>query len=501
MGKFKIAGITLLAWWIGIFGFVEAGEVKTSPAFKKMADGSLFIFAEKDNPVTFTAEKQKGSVTTSISATGGGTTSTGTGPTQTYTPNENAGYYTVTITVNHIGDNAKDCTTNKPFTFTVATAKAEFSDVIRAANIPNSIAPGIEKEIQVTTTPSPLPAGHSIKVVVDNGGSGDNGSASVTAPATATITQSGTIKVKGGTTQTTANKSGKLKLKAQLDGDSNKIVGEGTGFSTCAHITNIRFSGDYWTDSRARRYGMYVITKWDSDDAQNNTALLDKAWIKEIITKGAINNPPWTGDGDVKVQKKFIRGNIMVDGKTYVGGKDEHYVPQSWLGKTAPLNLPAHNGVYTFHQEYDFACDRCGIKVTEPWRHTSGIVDIVHSLEKSANDEYVVVTRKPGGAESLPEAGQPPKPPSAIVATHVIKDKVIDFTIGWTDNSEIEDKFVITIVGPTGATGSYSVGRNIVTYTTKNLLYSPLRGNITIRVRATNFRGESVDVSIPYLVQ
>lgn len=214
------------------------------------------------------------------------------------------------------------------------------------------VPPTKTKQVAVTTTPSPLPAGCSIALVCE-ADAGTTGSATVSP---ATISQSTTVTITGGGQSWGSGNNAapnNIKLRAKL----GSCICDEEAFTVCAHPVN--FSTSRSSDLDGTSVGVVARNDWESDSETRSH--MNKAQRSEVIGEGPRDHPPFPLGGGM------TSGYIPADSPPTL---DQHGCPRSLI--TAG---PAGSAI--FYQLFKFKCDRCG--VTDQICPNSGF-EIKHEL-------------------------------------------------------------------------------------------------------------------------
>jgi hypothetical protein len=191
------------------------------------------------------------------------------------------------------------------------------------------VSPGKTKQVAVTTTPSPLPAGCAISLQCDTD-AGNSGSATVSP---SSINQTANVTVTGGAQSGLAEKD-TIKLKAVFNGN----VCASESFTVCAHPINIVKDANY---SSLELYGFIVGLNWESDS--DVVGDLNQCWFYENVVETQRDTPPFYGS------------------QTLIGA--------GWMGSghgSDKISYPANDvknycdGYWIVHQKYKYQCARCG---------------------------------------------------------------------------------------------------------------------------------------------
>ncbi len=261
------------------------------------------------------------------------------------------------------------------------------SGALTSDAMPDSVPPGKGYAVQVTVDP-PLSDGQTLELSIINTGGG-NGSATVSP---ATITRSTLVTVTG-RTQTDEGKSGRLKIRATLDGATVKA--ESAGFSVCAHPLDMVatpfidvFSNDPLDKSKVFGAGLVVKVALGSDSG--NFSDLDKILMSEVVEQFRKDQPPFK-DGSGFVNNSGFQGVIPPPGQTIT---DSHVEPMPDAGP---------KGVSNRIQLHIFNCLRCGaVNKVVP---NSGF-DILHEV-LPVGRTFVHRTTKTGLAVGIRPPGMP----------------------------------------------------------------------------------------------
>jgi hypothetical protein len=227
-------------------GHVIGGIVKTAPEHS----GHIVVLVKGEQLLVW-ADEYQGSVTTSASTShpqavvegGGG----GGMETISFGSGSEGNVINVTLNISsHEDENGVECLpSGDTFDYNVTVPKVEFAELVRdeeEPDLPSSVPPTKDRDVEVTITPSPLPSGHFVKIDVDDGGNSTAGSASILAPSNGQLYESGFVTVTGNS-QTEEGNAGGLKLRSVLDADPNKEINISFyGFAVCAHPHTVQIT-------------------------------------------------------------------------------------------------------------------------------------------------------------------------------------------------------------------------------------------------------------------
>lgn len=303
-------------------------------------------------------------------------------------------------------------------------------NVERRSDLPDSVTPGGTKDVEVTFCKF---KGTEITfVVVRKDAQSGNAEISKTSEGTTnTLKDSGTITVTG-LTQTEKNHAEQLIIEARLA--NGTVVDKSAPFSCCAHPTNYRLVGIH-NNVNARRYGMNVVHKWNSDSGTD--LHLNQCYMKEVITKGPTKKP-WTS-WKLKTSG-YHSGVFRIRGFTDLSLLDKHRIENKVLE-----NPPSKPGEQKMDQRHIFYCLRCGMKRKDAVDMPANF-KIVFDAKKNTKNEFIVLTTKTGNGgpvKSAIEPGQAPNAPSDVKVTLAIVGGQQVFTVTWKDESDIEENVIV----------------------------------------------------------
>ena len=208
------------------------------------------------------------------------------------------------------------------------------------------VAPRQKKQVNVTTIPSPLPAGYSIALSCDP----DPGTVGSATPSPATINETTEVTITGGAQSWGSgdNPAPKnIRLKAKV---GNRVCGQGEGFTVCAHVTDIMAQYDHEYGLNGYGFVVKMAVASDSDNPDD----LTKAYMREKVNNHAsrIPDPPFIAlsgwsDDDVFVPDQ--KGYPSPDGRN-----DSH----TWENKQLRMNNLTY-GSFTVDQTWQWECRRC----------------------------------------------------------------------------------------------------------------------------------------------
>ncbi len=228
-----------------------------------------------------------------------------------------------------------------PDLLNLTVLKVEFAEFDR-------VAPTKTKQVAVTTTPSPLPAGCCGPLVCETD-AGTTGSATVFP---ATINQTTTVTITGGTQSWGSGDNAapnNIKLRAKL----GSCVCDEEPFTVCAHLAQCTCA----LNTTGLNYGLRVNVSWQSETGANCDDL-DRCEFTEWITYSVIPNPPFCKlDGSdldesgtsERIPDPPLSGTVGDDGTV----RDTHAHP------AALVSSPPTTGSYTVDQDYEYRCNRC----------------------------------------------------------------------------------------------------------------------------------------------
>jgi len=188
-------------------------------------------------------------------------------------------------------------------------------------------------------------AGHDVQFDITQDDGANSGSATVTDGTP--LVSDGPVEVTG-ETQTAPGTGGQYKnglhLRARFDAvDSLGSVPQGTGFTVCAHPTNLTNSNK---SNLSGRYGFRVDVTQDSDSATHTD--LDQVLLHEVVDYPTVPNPPFTGTWS-DFTEPALPGGVSGDSS----GTDTHSCAYSGVSS------PPSAGDFTADQDYEFHCKRC----------------------------------------------------------------------------------------------------------------------------------------------
>lgn len=278
----------------------------------------------------------------------------------------------------------------------VIVVKVEIGNVVRGTDLPFSLPPGGQTDVNVTIAPSLAGSGHSFTFDVINC-SADNGTATVVG--NSIRTSDGTIRLQG-LQQTEEGHAGSLEIRARFDGTTECAVS--SGFSVCAHPLEVRFT----------------YTGIDSPIVRNGKEYWGASYNLELVAGD--------GQGLLDCDKTKMAENIDIVSRTglWVGiplfesgvfhatlaGNLDHHITggaATAAEEKTLMDAAGFDGYCIVDQYFRYSCSRCGIAENltgGPMVPTSGF-RITKTMSKDAAGKYWFHVKKEGKANNDVSAG------------------------------------------------------------------------------------------------